>query len=363
MKKILSIVVLLMLSITVIAQTNFRTITYKQALEAAKTENKLVFMDFYTDWCGPCKLMTREVFPTKTVGDYFNEKFVSIKVNAEKGEGIALAKKYAPKAYPTFVVIDAQENEVFRTSGYSPTDEFIELIKRLMNPSLTPEKMQQMYESGDRSTTLIKAYAAYLMESLNTLRDDSYTAKRNEIINMVQNYFEGLTDNQKLSEDNFFVYRTYTSRTTDPAARYMFAHRGEFRENIADIDSTLQALYNSNLYFYVSGSISYDATKFQTFIAELKQLGYNNDGKYNLDIQFVEAATKDIDSHLSFFDNHFSSLDDEYKYAAMLCILSRYLKEDKTIRRKASQSIRNKMPTMDANMLYNAFDYIYQLER
>ena len=91
MKKILSIVVLLMLSITVIAQTNFRTITYKQALEAAKTENKLVFMDFYTDWCGPCKLMTREVFPTKTVGDYFNEKFVSIKVNAEKGEGIALA--------------------------------------------------------------------------------------------------------------------------------------------------------------------------------------------------------------------------------------------------------------------------------
>lgn len=136
-----------MLSITVIAQTNFRTITYKQALEAAKTENKLVFMDFYTDWCGPCKLMTREVFPTKTVGDYFNEKFVSIKVNAEKGEGIALAKKYAPKAYPTFVVIDAQENEVFRTSGYSPADEFIELIKRLMDPSLTPEKMQQMYES------------------------------------------------------------------------------------------------------------------------------------------------------------------------------------------------------------------------
>jgi thioredoxin-related protein len=307
--------------------------------------------------------MTREVFPTKTVGDYFNEKFVSIKVNAEKGEGIALAKKYAPKAYPTFVVIDAQENEVFRTSGYSPADEFIELIKRLMDPSLTPEKMQQMYESGDRSTTLIKAYAAYLMESLNTLRDNSYTAKRNEIINMVQNYFEGLTDNQKLSEDNFFVYRTYTSRTTDPAARYMFAHRGEFRENIADIDSTLQALYNSNLYFYVSGSISYDATKFQTFIAELKQLGYNNDGKYNLDIQFVEAATKDIDSHLSFFDNHFSSLDDEYKYAAMLCIVRRYLKEDKTIRRKASQSIRNKMPTMDANMLYNAFDYIYQLER
>ena len=47
MKKILSIVVLLMLSITMIAQTNFRAITYKQALEAAKTENKLVFMDFY----------------------------------------------------------------------------------------------------------------------------------------------------------------------------------------------------------------------------------------------------------------------------------------------------------------------------
>jgi thioredoxin-related protein len=354
-----------MFSITMIAQTNFRAITYKQALEAAKTENKLVFMDFYTDWCGPCKLMAREVFPTKTVGNYFNEKFVSLKVNAEKGEGIALAKKYAPKAYPTFVVIDAQENEVFRTSGYSPTDEFIELIKRLMDPSLTPEKMQQMYESGNRSASLIKAYAAYMMEELNEsgLRGDSYTARRKEIIDIVQNYFETLTDNQKLSEENIFVYRNYTPRTTDPAARYMYAHKGEFGDNNADIDSTMQALYDSNLYSYVAGHISYDVTKFQTFVAELKQLGYNNNGKYNLAIQFVEAATKDMNSHLSFFDNQFSSLEDDYKYAAMSGIVNRYSKEDKTTKRKASQSIRNKMPDMDSNMLYNAFEYISQLER
>lgn len=57
------------------AQTNFRSITYDEAITVAKNENKLVFMDFYTDWCGPCKMMMRDVFPQKHVGDYMNEHF------------------------------------------------------------------------------------------------------------------------------------------------------------------------------------------------------------------------------------------------------------------------------------------------
>lgn len=66
------------------AQTNFRDITFDQAIEAAQKENKLVFVDFYTDWCGPCKMMARDVFPQKELGDYMNDKFVSVKLNAEK---------------------------------------------------------------------------------------------------------------------------------------------------------------------------------------------------------------------------------------------------------------------------------------
>lgn len=92
-------------SLPAAAQTDFRHITFDEALQAAKKEKKHVFIDFYTDWCGPCKRMSREVFPQKSVGDFMNARFVCLKLNAEK-EGVELAKKYGVKAYPTYYVID-----------------------------------------------------------------------------------------------------------------------------------------------------------------------------------------------------------------------------------------------------------------
>ena len=89
------------------AQTDFRSISFDEALKVAAQENKLVFIDFYTDWCGPCKKMAREVFPQKMVGDFMNAKFVNLKLNAEK-EGKELAARYKVNAYPTFIILDTK---------------------------------------------------------------------------------------------------------------------------------------------------------------------------------------------------------------------------------------------------------------
>ena len=84
MKKILFPAICLMMTICLQAQTNFREISFDQAIAAAKAENKLVFVDVMTSWCGPCKRMASDVFPQKMVGDFMNQHFVNIKIDAEK---------------------------------------------------------------------------------------------------------------------------------------------------------------------------------------------------------------------------------------------------------------------------------------
>ena len=74
----------MVLSLPALAQTNFRSLSLAEAIASAKVENKLVFIDFYTAWCGPCKMMMKNVFPQPKVGEYFNGKYVCIKLDADK---------------------------------------------------------------------------------------------------------------------------------------------------------------------------------------------------------------------------------------------------------------------------------------
>ena len=147
----------------VTAQTNFRSIDFNEALKQSQAENKLVFIDFYTDWCGPCRKMSKEVFPQKQVGDYFNAQFVCIKLNAEK-EGKELAQKFEVKAYPTFIIADQQGNTKATITGAFPADAFVAKVKNELNPEMTPERMKQRYESGERTPELVDAYAMSFME-------------------------------------------------------------------------------------------------------------------------------------------------------------------------------------------------------
>ena len=67
--------------------------TLEQASAKAKAENKLIFLDCFTSWCGPCKKMARDVFPQEQVGAYMNPRFVNIKIDMESEYGAPLAKK------------------------------------------------------------------------------------------------------------------------------------------------------------------------------------------------------------------------------------------------------------------------------
>lgn len=100
--------------------------TWAQALKASDKENKLIFMDAYAAWCGPCKLMAKNTFTDERVGEFFNKNFINVKMDMEKNtDGPRLSKKYGLTHYPSLYFVDKNEEKVHFTMGYLQPKELI----------------------------------------------------------------------------------------------------------------------------------------------------------------------------------------------------------------------------------------------
>ena len=113
----------------------FEKTDFNSALAKAKTENKYVFIDFYTAWCGPCLKFTQNILTDEEVGNAMNASFINLKYDAEKGEGKTLAKKYDVHSYPTLLILDADGKVIENlVDEYLPRKEtMIEVAKKYMN--------------------------------------------------------------------------------------------------------------------------------------------------------------------------------------------------------------------------------------
>ncbi|SMO54737.1 thioredoxin family protein [Solitalea koreensis] len=164
--------------------------TWSQALAKSKETGKPIFIDVYTTWCGPCKMMAKEIFPKKEVGDKYNAAFINYSIDAEKGEGKELAKKYAVRAYPTFLYVKADEELVYRGAGYNPDPKpFLDLADRAIEETKNPITLSQLekeYADGKREkeflTTLLKRKAALELADPKLLDDVIATLSNEEIV-------------------------------------------------------------------------------------------------------------------------------------------------------------------------------------
>lgn len=117
-------------------EIEFRQLTWAETLEAARAENKPIFIDCYTTWCGPCKWMTANIFTDNAVADYFNKNYIAVKFDMEKGEGLDLAKQFKIRAYPTLIHANANEEILFVSVGASQDPKsYIANAKQAMDPN------------------------------------------------------------------------------------------------------------------------------------------------------------------------------------------------------------------------------------
>jgi len=100
-------------------------------LKKAKEEKKIIFFDAYTTWCGPCKLLEKNVFTRADVGEVFNKNFINVRFDMESGEGLSLAKKYPLEGYPTLLFIDSRGKIVKKLVGYRNAEDLIDIAKKI----------------------------------------------------------------------------------------------------------------------------------------------------------------------------------------------------------------------------------------
>ena len=109
---------------------DFQKIDLTEAKAQAIKTGKYVFIDCYTDWCGPCKRMAATSFMEDRVADVYNKQFINIKIEMEKDkDGPETALMYKIKAYPTLLIIDGKGNLVKQAIGMLSADGLIALAK------------------------------------------------------------------------------------------------------------------------------------------------------------------------------------------------------------------------------------------
>ncbi len=132
--------------------------TWSETLAKAKTEGKLVFLDAMTSWCGPCKMMAKEVFTDSLVGAFFNAHFVSIKMDMEHGEGIEISNRYKIWVYPTLLFVNQEGEMQHRSAGFQNPQEFIALAAIAMDPARNLAGLEQEYNLGNRRREFLLQY-------------------------------------------------------------------------------------------------------------------------------------------------------------------------------------------------------------
>lgn len=155
--------------------------SYEEAFKMAEPDDRLVFVDAYTKWCGPCKRMANNVFPLEEIGDFFNEYFINMKIDMEEGQGLEFGKKYPVSAYPTCFFIASDGTVVYKFKGGKDPESLIEEAKKALAAYNRSDVYAREYADGNRDYELVLKYVTALNKegksSLKISNDYLYTQK------------------------------------------------------------------------------------------------------------------------------------------------------------------------------------------
>lgn len=205
MKKIIS-GLLLFSAITAFAQEaiKFEELPFKDLIAKAKKEKKIVFLDAYASWCGPCKMMERNVFTQKSVGDYFNANFVNARFDMEKGEGRDIAVKYGVRSYPTYLFLNGDGELVSQNFGYMEESMFLTMAQDVNSHNNKKGSLKERFAKGEKDPDFL-----INIMKLNSSSDFNFAKQASE------RYFENKKATEEFSKDDVGLLLFFLKSTED----------------------------------------------------------------------------------------------------------------------------------------------------
>lgn len=304
MKRIASLLFCVLLCLKLFSQgVDFKSITLAEALAQAEVQNKMVFVDCYTTWCGPCKMMTEQVFPQKEAGDYFNAHFVNVKFDMEKGEGKELATRFKIKAYPSFLVLNAAGQEVYRIVGGEELREFIKKVERGIQPKNSLVSLEKEYKTGKMSKKRMLDYVLTLQ--------DAYDREQLKIV--AEELIKRLSFSEKVSRAYWVIFEdsSLTPLTSDNFA-FLLKNKAAFEKNIGTekVNQKIASAYSGMLYAYVAGfAKKEDRGRLDVMKQQLSE--YDLPGKAYLETKLALAyarCNEDADQMISILGKEINNL-------------------------------------------------------
>jgi len=211
----------------------FEHLSFEEVKAIAKRENKIIFIDAFTTWCGPCKQMDKQVFTDPIVAKFFNDRFINAKFDMEKGEGLELASKYEVRAYPTFLFLAADGELVHRGVGSRTPAKFVMLGQAALEPADRITTWQKRFKEGERDTAFVKDYFGRL--------DDAGLSGAKE--------FKAFLDTQSLdalaTPAIWNLYTTYGNLKMQRELDWVLANRAKITTQVpnAQLDEVIVNMY------------------------------------------------------------------------------------------------------------------------
>lgn len=235
MKKIPVILLALMLlsQLTQAQGIQFEKGSWSEVVAKAKAQNKPIFLDAYTTWCGPCKKMAKDVFTKSDIGEYFNTHFINYQMDMEKGEGIAFAKNYEVNAFPTLLYFDGNGNLTFKAVGAKDGTGLLEQAKMATDPAYQLKTYKEEYEQSDKTVADLKKYVDKLREG------GSYKSASA----LVEQYLLAMTEKDKLDVAVFRLINGYIYDYKSSSFEFLLQHKKQYR-SIAGKENVDRYIFN-----------------------------------------------------------------------------------------------------------------------